>query len=123
MSEWRPTHVAPTGGLSMWTVPDPSQAPVAELSEGTPVMVSQRQGAWAEVVCSNDFGAWVDGGRLVEVSVHVPAPPTAAPRSRQSLWIALGVVAVAVVVAAIVISSSGGKSKSASSSSGATASQ
>lgn len=116
MSEFRPTHLSPPGGLSMWTEPDPSQAPVAQLDEGLQVELSILRGSWAEVICSNGFRAWVDGQRLVPLAAPVTAPsatapPAAAARNRAPLWIGLGAAAIVAVIVAIVALGSGDSGK------------
>lgn len=70
---FRPTHVAPPGGLATWTAPDPAR-PSARLDPLLPVRLIARQGDWAQVLCSNGWTAWVDGRLLVAL----PHPPPAA---------------------------------------------
>lgn len=61
---WSPTHTVPVGGMPAWASPDPAAAPVATLDPGLPVQVAETAGAWARVVCSNGWEAWVDARRL-----------------------------------------------------------
>jgi hypothetical protein len=65
---WRRTHVVPAAGMSAWSIPDGSVAPVATLAAGVELELAQVQGPWAEVVGSNGWRGWVD------VSLLVPAP-------------------------------------------------
>jgi hypothetical protein len=69
-----PTHAVPVEGLPAWSEPDPTQSPVALLDPGLEVRrVEQSENGWARVVCSNEWGAWVDGRRLVALDqVAVP---------------------------------------------------
>jgi len=62
---WSPSHVVPAGGLPTWAVPDARYPPNNQLGPGLQVQVLQLAGAWAEVVCSNGWSAWVDGRMLV----------------------------------------------------------
>jgi hypothetical protein len=62
---WAPTHIVPATGLDAWKEPDATAAPVAKLDATLPVQVTEQLGAWAHVVCSNGWAAWVDG-RLLE---------------------------------------------------------
>lgn len=61
---WRPGHRVPASGMQAWGLPDPSSPTVASLVGGLPVQVIQRNGAWAQVVCSNGWTGWVDGRLL-----------------------------------------------------------
>lgn len=61
---WQATHGVPVGGLDAYELPDPALAPIARLDAGLPVQVGEELGAWARVVCSNGWTAWVDGRRL-----------------------------------------------------------
>ena len=80
-----PTHVVPDGGLDARSQPDPNQAPVARLDPRLEVEVLRTWGAWAEIVCSNGWSAWVDARVLVPASppraapAPPPPPPPAAP--------------------------------------------
>jgi len=63
------THLVPSDGLPAWSAPDPAAAPVAHLHPYLAVMaVEWRADGWTRVVCSNEWGCWVDGDLLV------PAP-------------------------------------------------
>ncbi|WP_063752550.1 hypothetical protein [Streptomyces sp. NRRL S-350] len=70
---FRPTHVAPPGGLASWAAPDPAR-PSAGLDALLPLQLLGRQGDWAQVLCSNGWSTWVDGRLLVAL----PQPPPAA---------------------------------------------
>jgi hypothetical protein len=79
---YRPTHRAPDDGMQAWDTPDGTKPPVAALDARLDVEVVERQGAWARILCSNGWSAWVDGRRLVEMSAAAAAPtpaPTPAP--------------------------------------------
>ena len=65
---WHRTHVVPAAGMSAWSIPDGSVAPVATLAAGVELELAQVQGPWAEVVGSNGWRGWVD------VSLLTPAP-------------------------------------------------
>ncbi|MFJ9696005.1 hypothetical protein [Kitasatospora sp. NPDC101183] len=67
---FRPSHVAPPGGMAGWAAPDPARLS-ARLDELLPVRVLARQGDWAQVLCSNGWTTWVDGRLLVVL----PQPP------------------------------------------------
>ncbi|MEZ0096147.1 hypothetical protein [Streptacidiphilus sp. EB129] len=82
--EFQPTHVAPPEGLATWAAPEPSQ-PTAALDPLLPVLVDERRGDWARVVCANGWTAWVDGRRLVTLprspaATSQPLTVTADPR-------------------------------------------
>jgi hypothetical protein len=64
---WRPTHRVPAEGVRTWAAPDPSAPERARLAGHLPVAVAERRGAWARVVASNGWTAWVDGRRLTEL--------------------------------------------------------
>jgi hypothetical protein len=68
------THVVPAGGLAAYERADPTAAVVANLEPNLEVYIAERLGDWARIVCSNGWGAWVDGRQLVSRS-----PATAAP--------------------------------------------
>ncbi|MGV4983791.1 hypothetical protein ACVB8X_05590 [Streptomyces sp. NRAIS4] len=71
-SGFRPTHVVPRRGLPAWEEPDPAR-PTVPLDPLLPVELVERRGDWAYVRCSNGWGAWVDGRRLVSVPEEPPA--------------------------------------------------
>ncbi|PRH76066.1 hypothetical protein C6N75_27605, partial [Streptomyces solincola] len=73
VSDFRPSHVVPAGGLPAWEAPDPER-PTVPLDPYLPVLVVDRLGDWGQVLCSNGWSAWVDGRLLVSVP---PAPPAA----------------------------------------------
>jgi hypothetical protein len=77
---YQPTHLAPDDGMQAWDTPDGSRPPVAALDARLDVEVVERQGAWARIVCSNGWSAWVDGRRLVEMSAATAAPAPAPAR-------------------------------------------
>ncbi len=64
---WAPTHVVPVGGMAAWAVPDPTQAPIAQLASGVQLVLAEQQGAWARVVGSNGWSGWVDGRLLTKI--------------------------------------------------------
>lgn len=70
-TEFRPTHVTPLEGMPTWVAPDPSE-PSAWLDALLPVRVTATQGDWAQVLCSNGWGAWVDGRLLVALPDRPP---------------------------------------------------
>jgi hypothetical protein len=64
---YRASHTVPPSGLHVWSRPDPSMSPVAELDPGLDVMlVEELENGWARVVCSNRWSGWVDGRRLIK---------------------------------------------------------
>ncbi|AOR36258.1 hypothetical protein BFF78_39030 [Streptomyces fodineus] len=69
---FRPTHVVPRRGMPAWEAPDPAR-PTTPLDGLLPVELVERRGDWAYVRCSNSWGAWVDGRRLVAVPEDPPA--------------------------------------------------
>ncbi|MFI6154906.1 hypothetical protein ACIBCA_19695 [Kitasatospora sp. NPDC051170] len=84
---FRPSHVAPPGGMASWAAPDPAR-PSARLDELLPVRVLARQGDWAQVLCSNGWTTWVDGRLLVLLPQPPPATgaaPTPTPDARAAL--------------------------------------
>ena len=60
---WVPTHRVPAQGMPAWTSPDPASASTP-LDPGLPVQVVEGWGDWSRIVCSNGWGAWVDGRLL-----------------------------------------------------------
>jgi hypothetical protein len=54
--------------LPAYAEPDPNGTPVATLDAALPVQVDEELGAWAHVVCSNGWSAWVDGRYLEQAS-------------------------------------------------------
>jgi hypothetical protein len=71
--------LVPAEGLSAWVRPDPADSPVSQLAPGTPVRVTERSGAWAQVQCTNGWSGWVDGRRLVAPPPEVASPPPPPP--------------------------------------------
>lgn len=59
------THLVPPGGLSAYERADPTAPVIATLEASLEVAISERFGDWAHIVCSNGWGAWVDGRVLV----------------------------------------------------------
>jgi hypothetical protein len=76
---FRPTHVTPLDGLPTWLGPDPAE-PSAWLDALLPVQVTDTQGDWARVLCSNGWSAWVDGRLLIALPGGPPG--TAHPLAR-----------------------------------------
>ncbi|WP_369387103.1 hypothetical protein AB5J72_05385 [Streptomyces sp. CG1] len=69
---FQPTHVVPRRGLPAWEAPDPAR-PTVPLDGLLPVELVERRGDWAYIRCSNGWGAWVDGRRLIAVPDDPPA--------------------------------------------------
>ncbi|MEV6104818.1 hypothetical protein AB0M28_08900 [Streptomyces sp. NPDC051940] len=70
--DFRPTHIAPGGGLATWSAPDGS-LPSAPLDPLLPVQLVQRIGDWGRIVCANGWSAWVDGRLLISLPQDPPA--------------------------------------------------
>ncbi|MER7754986.1 hypothetical protein [Kitasatospora sp. NPDC097643] len=64
---FRPTHRVPSGGMSAWVAPDPALTAVTRIDARVELQVLERAGAWAHIVCSNGWSAWVDGRRIEEI--------------------------------------------------------
>jgi hypothetical protein len=64
---WVPTHRAPHKGMRAWDEPDASGPVVARLDPDLEVQVIEDDGAWAHIVCSNGWMAWVDGRELQDI--------------------------------------------------------
>ncbi|HVL27437.1 MAG TPA: hypothetical protein VM390_04775, partial [Acidimicrobiales bacterium] len=79
MSEFTVTHVAPAEGLQAWHAPDPSVPAVADVQAGVQLQLLERRGAWARVLFSNGWAAWVDGRRLVDAARPEPPPAVVGP--------------------------------------------
>lgn len=63
---FRPTHTVPEGGMPAWSTPDPTAPAVATLDPGLDIeLLEQRADGMANIRCSNDWTAWVDGRQLV----------------------------------------------------------
>ncbi|MBU1866301.1 MAG: hypothetical protein KKE89_07785 [Actinobacteria bacterium] len=73
---WAPTHRVPATGMAAWSSPDPSVAPVANLSPGVLLRVDEQRGAWASVTGSNGWTGWVDARILPPIG---PAASPAGP--------------------------------------------
>lgn len=69
---YRPTHTVPTEGMVTYAEPDPGLAPGPGLDPGLDVQVVEERGAWAKVLCSNGWTAWVDGRLLIAQPGPVP---------------------------------------------------
>lgn len=82
LAAFAPTHTVPNGGLEAWAEPEPSLASTAELDPGLQVRVLERNGAWARILCSNGWTAWVDGRSLVPLAPPMAAPPPPPPPMR-----------------------------------------
>ncbi|MFE9040283.1 hypothetical protein ACFY9F_07760 [Streptomyces sp. NPDC012421] len=80
MTDFRPTHVVPRGGLSAWQAPDPGR-PTVPLDAFLPVRLLERAGDWGQVLCSNGWQAWVDARLLVTVPDDPPAAGSALTRT------------------------------------------
>ncbi len=78
-SEFTPTHVVPAAGLDARSQADPNEVPVARLDPWLEVEVLRTWGAWAEIVCSNGWRAWVDARPLVTKAAPPPPPPPPPP--------------------------------------------
>jgi hypothetical protein len=64
-TSWQPTHRVPPRGLPAYARPDPEATPAATLPAGLELAVVGNVGAWARIVCSNGWTAWVDARALV----------------------------------------------------------
>jgi hypothetical protein len=64
-STWRPTHVAPLGGLPGWPVPDSTQPSTAIVPGGAELVLSEARGDWARVRAENGWAGWVDARALI----------------------------------------------------------
>ncbi|MCJ7726349.1 MAG: hypothetical protein MUP76_08200, partial [Acidimicrobiia bacterium] len=73
---WAPTHQVPATGMAAWSHPDPSVAPVANLSPGVQLRLDEQRGAWASVTGSIGWTGWVDARILQSIGA---ASPAAAP--------------------------------------------
>jgi hypothetical protein len=63
---FRPTHTVPASGMPAWSTPDPTGPTVATLDPGLDIeLLEQRVDGMANIRCSNDWTAWVDGRQLV----------------------------------------------------------
>ncbi len=65
---FRPTHVAPAGGLRTWEQPDPALPNGPAIAAALPIKVVRRYGAWAQVTCANGWTAWVDDRELASAT-------------------------------------------------------
>jgi hypothetical protein len=120
-TEFTPTHIVPANGMRAWETPNGSGPPAATLDPYLEVQVVERRADWARIVCSNGWGAWVDGRRLLVADGAPPpgdtpgataaasVPPTTAaataPRTRSGptvVFRGVGVMTLAGVAAVIV---------------------
>jgi hypothetical protein len=83
---------------------------IATIEARVEVVVREERGAWAEVLCSNGWSAWVDGRRLIAVGAPgVPQPepapgPSLGGRSTPKLDVAtLARLATPPMVGAVVL--------------------
>ena len=74
---FRATHRVASTGVQAWARPDPNEGAIAALDPNLEVQVVERYGDWAQVVCSNGWGAWVDGRCLY--SLQAAQAPVARP--------------------------------------------
>lgn len=82
MENFSITHVVPEDGLPTWPKPDINSPAGPALDPGLPVHLAETWGAWARVVCSNGWEAWVQARRLVPAAPPAPAvsfAPISAP--------------------------------------------
>lgn len=79
---FQPTHTVPAGGAPTWPAADPTRPQGPDLAPGTPVVVAERVGDWARIVCANGFTAWVDSRVLV---AGTPTPTPTSPTSSAAL--------------------------------------
>lgn len=70
---WKPARQVPPTGMAAWSSPDPSMAPVANLSPGVQLRVDEQRGAWARVTGSNGWTGWVDARILQPIGAVAPA--------------------------------------------------
>lgn len=90
-------YVVPPSGLDARSAPDPSAPVAARLDPGLPVAVTERQGDWARIVCTNGWVAWVDGRGLL------PSAGTGTAATQSGLAVAgIGLAALAGMVAVLV---------------------
>lgn len=61
---WQATQQVPSGGMPAWASPDPSAAPITELSARVQLRIEETRGAWARVSAENGWSGWVDARRL-----------------------------------------------------------
>jgi hypothetical protein len=125
-AEFTPTHIVPANGMRAWDTPNGTGPPAATLDPYLEVQVIERRADWARIVCSNGWGAWVDGRRLVAADGAPPPPtqsvpaaavggaqptaaptaaPAATPRARGGATVAfrgVGVMTLAGVAAVII---------------------
>jgi hypothetical protein len=59
--------------MAAWSSPDPSVAPVANLSPGVQLRVDEQRGAWASVTGSNGWTGWVDARILQPIGAAATA--------------------------------------------------
>jgi hypothetical protein len=82
VKQWKPTHVAPPGGLDAWNTPDPAQPPAPRVNDAEGVLVVEQQpNGWAQVETQHGRRVWVDGRRLLAPGATPPTPPLGPPSS------------------------------------------
>jgi hypothetical protein len=80
MPAWQPTHLTPAEGMTTWLAPQPTAANAARLDAGLDVAVTEWQGDWAHVACSNGWSTWVDGRLLMPYGEAAAGVDAGAPR-------------------------------------------
>jgi hypothetical protein len=68
-----PSHRVPDGGLDTWASPDTALPVAARLDARLDVQILQWWGDWAEIRCSNEWTAWLDGRYLEAAPVAAQA--------------------------------------------------
>jgi hypothetical protein len=116
MTDWQATHAVPAGGLPVWAEPDPSQPMLADLAQGTEMVLGEQRGGWVEITCSNGFRGWADAARPVALApagppaagpVAAAGPPVAAKKMTPG-GVVVAFVAVIAIVAVIAFVKAGG---------------
>jgi hypothetical protein len=94
ITTFSPTHEVPVHSLPAWEQPDPQFAPVAQLDPHLPVRVLiQRPDGWAQIVCANNWQAWVDGRLLMPIRGAVDQR-TAASKLAAPILLGIGLTVV-----------------------------
>lgn len=106
---WDPSHVV-AEATYVWAAPHPAADVVAEMLEGTEVMVQQRLEEWAYAVDVDGWGGWVDARRLRVFPSRMLRAAASAKSARQAAWRrpVIAAVAAAAVVIGVTIRMSGG---------------
>lgn len=76
-----PTHRVPDAGVNAWAQPIASPAPEAALDPGLEVVVAERRGDWARIICSNGWSAWTDARVLIPITPQGPGPVWEPPQA------------------------------------------